>query len=411
MCIIVAKPAGIDMPTHATIKRCFDRNRDGAGFMLLRKKADHILIDKGFMSLHAFKKALKKVEPSTDDIVVMHFRITTSGGTCTEMCHPFPISSDRKVIRKLIGRFEGTCFAHNGIISELNGNEKDMSDTAIFSRDYLSDEAVYGSIYESPAMQSLLMKYVGHSKLSFLNPDKGLLLLGNFIKSDGVYYSNDGFKPPVATTHYGSGSYSGNGGNFQGTQSDTTSTSETEWVRCGRCQEYNHCLFVKSENDSYCEDCIDITDTELSEPNVGANDQLLCDSCREACDTVSHINSYDTWICNKCFEVWEKDGFINLDMVDGIESTEPKYDNGLGFCMKENCTLQNPCDDCEAYAKNLVKDAGKKKKKRGGGKKKKVTYQDYAKSGSSLTWKQYKKKHTNKNKGTTNRQISERRRK
>ena len=45
--------------------------------------------------LKSFKRALKRLEKTIDTTnvpIVMLFRITTSGGTSPEKCHPFPVS-------------------------------------------------------------------------------------------------------------------------------------------------------------------------------------------------------------------------------------------------------------------------------------------------------------------------------
>ena len=50
----------------------------------------------------------KKVEHREEDSfknteeVAFHFRITTSGGTTSKMCHPFPISNKLKIFRGLL---------------------------------------------------------------------------------------------------------------------------------------------------------------------------------------------------------------------------------------------------------------------------------------------------------------------
>ena len=93
MCIIAIKPAGITMPATTTIENMWYNNRDGAGFMYATGGTVHI--EKGFMKLKSLKTALKRLETSIDVVntpIVLHFRITTHGGTAAENCHPFPVS-------------------------------------------------------------------------------------------------------------------------------------------------------------------------------------------------------------------------------------------------------------------------------------------------------------------------------
>ena len=99
MCIIVAKNKGIDMPDNKTLERCFQNNPDGAGIMYAENGAVHIR--KGFMTYSDFKNYLNELENRLNlknTALVMHFRITTHGGTNPQTCHPFPISKKIKVL-------------------------------------------------------------------------------------------------------------------------------------------------------------------------------------------------------------------------------------------------------------------------------------------------------------------------
>lgn len=93
MCIIAAKPAGVKMPSRDTIRTMWAGNPDGAGVMYAQD--GKVRIDKGFMKLSDLEAHLDKLERSLDLTatgVVLHFRITTHGGTCPENCHPFPLT-------------------------------------------------------------------------------------------------------------------------------------------------------------------------------------------------------------------------------------------------------------------------------------------------------------------------------
>ena len=93
MCIIAIKPAGIKMPATTTIENMWYNNNDGAGFMYAAKGT--VLIEKGFMTLEKFKAALNRLEKSIDTTstpIILHFRITTHGGTSPGNTHPFPVT-------------------------------------------------------------------------------------------------------------------------------------------------------------------------------------------------------------------------------------------------------------------------------------------------------------------------------
>lgn len=194
MCIIVAKPEGVKPPSIGNLENCFDNNSHGAGYMILRKGAKKVKVRKGFMSWEAFLENYQKEKIQDSDIVISHFRISTSGKVDAGNCHPYVITNKKSMLRNTSVNTSRTAVAHNGIISELNGIDKVLNDSQLFARDYLSAPEVYNNIYESEVIQSLIEGYIGSSKLAFLNHKEGLLLLGNFIEEKGVLYSNSTYK-------------------------------------------------------------------------------------------------------------------------------------------------------------------------------------------------------------------------
>jgi hypothetical protein len=173
----------------------FNNNSHGAGYMIQRDGQGSITIQKGFADVKSFLNAINKLNVSVNDVFVMHFRIATSGGVNKEMCHPFVIHQDAKIVNVTSVTTDLPCFAHNGVIRDLNGVSKEFSDTSLFSQEYLSCEHIISNVYESKAMQEMIEKFVDDSRLCFLHPEKGLLMLGEWHESEGVYYSNGGFKP------------------------------------------------------------------------------------------------------------------------------------------------------------------------------------------------------------------------
>lgn len=91
MCIIAAKPAGVKMPARNVIENMWMHNSDGAGIMYTSKGG--VRIEKGFMTYDAFARHLDELSKKIDldkISVVMHFRITTHGGTKPGELSPVP---------------------------------------------------------------------------------------------------------------------------------------------------------------------------------------------------------------------------------------------------------------------------------------------------------------------------------
>ena len=188
MCIIAAKPAGVAMPSRDTIRTMWDGNRDGAGLMYL--DGGKVTIEKGFMTYKSFAKKLDQLEKRLDltrTPVVMHFRITTHGGTKPENCHPFPITDSIGALKKLTSRTD-VGVAHNGIIHIIP--RSGISDTMEYIASQLAPlKRALPRFYENKNAM-LLVKNAIDSKMAFLTKEGKIYTVGDFVTDKGVLYSN-----------------------------------------------------------------------------------------------------------------------------------------------------------------------------------------------------------------------------
>ena len=104
MCLIVAVTK--KTPPLSLYENANTLNPDGIGISWIQKN--------GLVKWHKGLdiSELKSIAPFTPIPYVVHFRIATSGGVMSELCHPFPIS--RKVSIDTDGEAKRTLF-HNGI--------------------------------------------------------------------------------------------------------------------------------------------------------------------------------------------------------------------------------------------------------------------------------------------------------
>lgn len=192
MCIIVAKPSGIEFPNVETMENCFLYNNDGAGYMYNDKNTVHIV--KGFMHIDNFLKHYKKIISSYDKSVpfVFHFRIGTHGKKRHySTCHPFPVSNDYKIISAK----NSTCdygLAHNGIIGTIDFQSK-YSDTMEFVKNILYPlYCKYPSIEDN---KEIIGNILGnHNKLAIMDKTGNIETFGEFINDKGILYSNASYK-------------------------------------------------------------------------------------------------------------------------------------------------------------------------------------------------------------------------
>ena len=171
--------------SKSTLRRCYDANPDGAGFMYAEDK--QLVVNKGYFT---FKEFYKEYKPHGDKQVLLHFRIKTHGPINKDNCHPFLVNS-------------GLGFIHNGIINGYGSNIK--SDTIEFNESILQkivSKHGNNSLFDDP-MVELIENVIGYSKLVFLDRHGNYTIMnekkGNW--NDGVWYSNMSWKKPEPVKH------------------------------------------------------------------------------------------------------------------------------------------------------------------------------------------------------------------
>lgn len=193
MCIICYKPQGVAFPPKKEIKRMFNSNPDGCGYMFA--DGDAVTIKKGFMSFRDLWSALKE-DRRQELPFVFHFRITTHGGTCKELCHPFPLTDNTTTLYRTALSYP-VGVAHNGIIS-LTSYATTSSDTALYIQNYMS--RLLSSGIERWKLD-MIEASINGSRMAILTAGGDCYLLGKFTKDSGRYYSNNSYKDTPKTTY------------------------------------------------------------------------------------------------------------------------------------------------------------------------------------------------------------------
>lgn len=203
MCIIMIKPAGVKIPATKTIENCWYNNRDGAGFMYAREGSVHI--EKGFMTLKAFKAALERLDKSidvTNTPMVLHFRIATHGKTSPGNTHPFPITEKLPLLQMTKCKAP-LALAHNGIIN-IEPSQKGISDTMEYIINQLAPlYQLKRDFYKQVAGKKLIYNFI-KSKMVFLDSTGRIETIGDFITDkDGLLYSNSSYKARTIYYNWG----------------------------------------------------------------------------------------------------------------------------------------------------------------------------------------------------------------
>jgi len=245
MCLIIVKDSKAKMPTEKFLSQVWSKNPDGGGFMYIRDKSNTVIMEKGFMKLKEFIKAIDAKRFTKNDLVCLHLRKTTAGKTNKANCHPVIVSRDKKASTLIKCKSEKRLFMmHNGTISEMDDHLSSISDTVHFARKIMAD-INRESLYESETMKTLIEKYVDESRLCFLSGIRGLLLLGKWYAHEGLKLSKAAsiFTQPktsfFSATH-GSTGYTGNYGNYFQKSKQATLWEEkpTDIVQVSNMSEY-----------------------------------------------------------------------------------------------------------------------------------------------------------------------------
>ena len=194
MCLIVAKPSGVKMPTDADLWAMWNANPGGAGFMYLTK--DHIVrIEKGFMRFIDLMTALDDIKDKTDTDIVIHFRRMKNRNPA--FTHPFPLDRPDDILAL-------TCDARMGVAQ--NGIIKSEPQTFGLSRNMAFTTRVLSPMWNTNhcfldyATTRDLLGFTTNCKMAFLDDSGFLIFVGEFYRVDGVFYSNNKFDAPNLTT-------------------------------------------------------------------------------------------------------------------------------------------------------------------------------------------------------------------
>lgn len=194
MCIIIAKNKKGRLPKEEELKRAFEWNNDGGGFMYVDN--GKVIIDKGYMKYSSFikryKSLLEKYNNFKNKSLVIHCRIGTSGKNTKGNTHPYPITDN---VRLLKSRHltQDVGIVHNGIIKGY-GTATGLNDTQEFISKYIYPiYKHWKDFYKNEDIMYGIGEITG-SKWTILDKNDNLYTIGDFIDDGGLKFSNNTYQ-------------------------------------------------------------------------------------------------------------------------------------------------------------------------------------------------------------------------
>ena len=181
MCLISIKDKNVPLQKEffKSIARSYSlRNKDGAGYALLRNGAKEVVFKKGFFRLNDLIKSIKEEKVQLEDILVVHLRKVSAGKKIAVNMHPFVMSHKEEELMLTGGTTKKGVLFHNGTFSSFNNFNSIFSDTYHFVRlfaGYKFFTEWIKDLCKSP--KSLDKINIGVSnRIVILHPRKGLVV-------------------------------------------------------------------------------------------------------------------------------------------------------------------------------------------------------------------------------------------
>jgi predicted glutamine amidotransferase len=169
MCIIAIQPKGKKI-SKKTLRNCWDNNNDGAGLMY--SVNGEIIVKK---ELHSFDKFMQyKQDADKHNVnIVIHFRISTSGGVNLLNCHPFKVNNNLH-------------FCHNGMLDIIVPKNSTINDTQIYNNMILRN--LPKNWQRNNAILKLVQQSIGSRNKFVLLDELGMYYI---INEDAGNWEND----------------------------------------------------------------------------------------------------------------------------------------------------------------------------------------------------------------------------
>ena len=199
MCVIMKFTVGTGNPKKEILESAEQTNRDGGGFAWT--DGEYVYWEKGMhVTADYIDEQIKKKKIQLP--IIVHFRISTHGGTNDQLCHPFPISAkNQEKDCELKGKDKEGVLFHNGVWRDYDDMAiellKTRSEARLPELHNLSDSRVMAWLVKFYGINYLQLI---DEKVTVLTP-KGIRTFGSgWTEVEGVKCSNSSFHHKKVST-------------------------------------------------------------------------------------------------------------------------------------------------------------------------------------------------------------------
>lgn len=199
MCLISVAGKGTDKYDEGFltgIRNGAKNNTDGYGYMIKYPGDTCVYYNKSFENIEDLLKEVAECKLDLDSELIVHSRTGNKGNKDKVNAHPFILTDSIPELETLFGLTTKPMMCHNGTFHMYSENNSIYSDTYHFIRRFMCiPEFISLMCRDTELFKSIFDSKLGYyNKLAFLFPNRDMLLLGDYKKSNGYYYSNDSYK-------------------------------------------------------------------------------------------------------------------------------------------------------------------------------------------------------------------------
>lgn len=197
MCLIAIAPKGTEKYSDKfinAVKTGASTNKDGYGYCAKYSNLEVINFKKGFTDIEELLKAVKELNLTKDDELIIHCRTGNKGEIADYNCHPFIISDKQSEILELEGISINPLMVHNGTFFKYWEVNSIYSDTYHFVKQFMCipefielikrDENLFKNVFDDT---------IKINKLAFMFPDHDIITINDFIVDEGYKFSNKSY--------------------------------------------------------------------------------------------------------------------------------------------------------------------------------------------------------------------------